>query len=446
MTGAARVPVARTASVGNPPSLETHAVPTRAILALAAWGGLIAVAYVWARAIQAGGRAIHLGAPPLVGTPGFRVEPWMAIAVVLAAATVAGGPALADRLGWRPMVLISFATAAAWAVALALGEGPEGLIRPLGSPHEYLRDVPLVGSPGSFLSSFVDRIDDHTTHVRAHPPGLLLTLWGMDRVGLSGPWPAAALLVTGGAAAVPATLVALREVAGEARARSIAPFLVLAPAAVWVATSADALFAGVSAWGAALVVLASGRTPRSDAFATGGGVLLGLSAFLSYGMVLVASVPMAVATRRRRVRPLIVAAAGATVVAAAFGLAGFWWPDGLAATRREYAESIARLRPYGYFLIGNLAAFAVATGPAVAAGLARLRDRRVMVLVAGGCAAVVIADLTGLSKGEVERIWLPFVPWVAVATCALPAAGRRGWLAAQAAVGLAVQAGVMTPW
>jgi len=28
-----------------------------------------------------------------------------------------------------------------------------------------------------------------------------------------------------------------------------------------------------------------------------------------------------------------------------------------------------------------------------------------------------------MSKGEVERIWLPFVPWVVIATCAL--ANRR---------------------
>ena len=31
-------------------------------------------------------------------------------------------------------------------------------------------------------------------------------------------------------------------------ARTVAPFAVLFPGAVWIATSADALFAGVSAW------------------------------------------------------------------------------------------------------------------------------------------------------------------------------------------------------
>ena len=39
--------------------------------------------------------------------------------------------------------------------------------------------------------------------------------------------------------------------------------------------------------------------------------------------------------------------------------------------------------------------------------------------------AVVLADLSGMSKAEVERIWLPFLPWVMLATAALPV-GRAG--------------------
>src|ERR671934_194092 len=96
------------------------------------------------------------------------------------------------------------------------------------------------------------------------------------------------VLALGGGAA----LVALREVSGKPAARRAAPFLALAPAAVWIATSADALFAGVGAWGVALIVLATrapgakGATPTSrrsagmmlDArglSALGGGLLFG---------------------------------------------------------------------------------------------------------------------------------------------------------------------------
>ena len=70
---------------------------------------------------------------------------------------------------------------------------------------------------------------------------------------------AAALCIAGGALAVPAVLVTVRAVADEAAARTVAPFAVLFPGAVWVATSADAYFAGVTAWGVALLALAAAR-------------------------------------------------------------------------------------------------------------------------------------------------------------------------------------------
>jgi hypothetical protein len=43
-----------------------------------------------------------------------------------------------------------------------------------------------------------------------------------------------------------------------------------------------------------------------------------------------------------------------------------------------------------------------------------------------------------MSKAEVERIWLPFVVWLQVATAHLPAPARRWWLAGQALTALAV--------
>jgi hypothetical protein len=49
-----------------------------------------------------------------------------------------------------------------------------------------------------------------------------------------------------------------------------------------------------------------------------------------------------------------------------------------------------------------------------------------------------------MSKGETERIWLPFAPWLLVATAALR--GSRGWLGAQIALALALQLGVRSPW
>jgi hypothetical protein len=60
--------------------------------------------------------------------------------------------------------------------------------------------------------------------------------------------------------------------------------------------------------------------------------------------------------------------------------------------------------------------------------------------------ALAVADLSGLSKAEVERIWLPFLPWVLLATAALPRAGARRWLAAQATLAVVLQLTMAWPW
>ncbi|HET6771388.1 MAG TPA: hypothetical protein VFH75_07100 [Actinomycetota bacterium] len=415
-------------------------------VAVTLWALLIGAATVGGAILLSTNNRLLLGAPPLMGRLDPRVG-GIALSAILALLALRAAPRLAATLPWRQLLWASFATAAAWAVALALADGPSGLVRPLESRFEYLHDVPLVGSPGAFLHGFVDDIDRYTTHVRSHPPGFLLALWGLDRVGLGGAGAAAVLVIAGGAAATPAVLAALRETAGEAHARTAAPFVALAPAAIWIATSADALFSGMAAWSAALLILATGDDGRrGHTLALAGGFLFGAALFLSYSVVLLALVPLTVAVVRRRFQPIAVAAVGTALVLLALGAAGFWWFEGLSATRREYSESIAQFRPYAYFLVANLAAFAVAIGPATGAALARLRHPGVWLLAGGALAAIAVANISGLSKGEVERIWLPFAPWVIAACAALSAELRRGWLAAQLGAGLIVQSLVRTSW
>src|SRR5205085_2348957 len=78
-------------------------------------------------------------------------------------------------------------------------------------------------------------------------------------------------------------------------------------------------FVGVSAWAITMIVLASGRAdPRADLWALAGGLLFGITAFLSYGLVLLALIPTVVCLVRRRARPLLVAALGAAPVFAVF--------------------------------------------------------------------------------------------------------------------------------
>ncbi len=422
------------------------------VVPLTCWCALVSVGHVVIRSLRASGHDIGLRAPPLVGVVDWRPSVRVAAAVVVGGAVVLAGPGLAARLRWRRHVLLAAATAVMWAVALAFVDGADRLTSAVESPSGALVVAEGLVSPAVFLSSFTDRIASYPVHVQGHPPGLVVALWGLGRVGLDGPAAIAFLYIAGGGLAVAAVLAAARDVAGEAWARRATPFVVLAPAAVWVATSADALYAGVGAAAVALVVLATGASGRrADLLALAGGLLFGAAMLLSYGLVLLALIPTAVAWRRRRLRPLAVAGVAAVVPALVFLAGGFWWVDGLHATRERYFAGVGGRRPYGAFLVANLAVLALALGPAIAVALTRLRDRAGWLLVGGALAAIAVADLSGMSKGEVERIWLPFVPWVLLAGAALvPVAGRvvggRVWLSVQALTAIVIQTLVRSPW
>ena len=427
----------------------------------------LVVAFVWVvgrigRRLTLDGVVLHLqGGWVLRGTFDLLEDPRLGPPVVVGLVVVLAGPALAARLPWRALLPGAALTAAAWALVLAWTSGEDRLTEPLSTVYEYPHDVPRVGSIGAFLSGFVDSVpadsaDPWTTHVAGHPPGALLAFVLLDRAGLSGLEWAAAMCVAGGALAVPAVLVGVRAVAGEEPARAVAPFLVLAPIALWVATSADALFAGVAAWGVALLATAAARSPGrgADARALAGGLLLGLALFLSFGLAALGLVALTVVLVHRDrlgwggvVRVLGVGAVGVLVVVAAFAVGGYWWVEGLAAAddRVRSGPSYAD-RPLGFFLVANLAAAALALGPAAFAGLASLRRSRLAWVPLAALAGILVSDLTGLVRGETERIWLPFYVWVLTATAFVPRWQRRWWLLLSAVLAIGIELVVRTEW
>jgi hypothetical protein len=357
---------------------------------------------------------------------------------------------MARRLPWRWLLLGFAALAALCAVSLALTMGTSGLLRPLVlRGDEYLLDVPKVGSPGRFLQGFVDNIDQYVVHVRSHPPGFVVILWTLDWIGLGGRGWAAALCIGGGASTVPAVLIATRQLVDEDAARRAAPFLALAPAAIWVATTADAFYAGVGAWAATAVILALHREGRrSDLLAVAGGIGFGVLLMLAYALALVGLIPLVVAVVRRRARPIVLAGLGAAAVLGVVALFGFWWPDGLSATGEQYRLSVAKDRPLRYFAVSNLAAFGIVLGPALAVALVRLRRSRMWLVVGGALLAVTIANFSNYSKGEVERIWLPFTVWVLAAGAVLWGSDRvaRKWLALQVGFAILFEVAIRTRW
>jgi hypothetical protein len=423
---------------------------TRTAAALAGWSVLVASAAVWGERVIATGDRLRIHAPPLTGSYDVRIDTGVLPTLAVATVAIAAGPLVARQTSWRRLVVVAALASVAWAVALALVDGPGALTEPLVR-GQYIRTVPRVGDPLHFLTTFVDRLATYNIHTQGHPPGMVLVLWALERLGLGGVGWNAVLVFAGGGAATAAVLVATREIAGEAAARAAAPFLVLTPAAIWW-SSGDAFFAGVSAWSVALTVLATGRRGRaSGLLAAAGGVLFGCATLLSYGLVLVGVIPLFAVWSRRRPDVLAFSALGALVPLAGALAAGFSWIAGLAATHGRYYAGVARRRPYSYFVVGNLAAFAIAAGPAAAVALGRLRNHAVALLVVGGLAAIALADLSGLSKAEVERIWLPFVPWVVVSTAVLGPGIRgritsRWWLTTQAVTAAAVAVTVRSPW
>jgi hypothetical protein len=379
---------------------------------------------------------IFAAAPPLfaqwlphvgIGTP---------LAIVVAVAVIA----------WRPPLRFAYPLAVAWTFSLALIDGwQRGIADRLVSKDEYLHEVPGVTDIGAMLRSFSARIldfqpDSWTTHVAGHPPGALLVFVWLDRLGLGGgAWAGVAVILVGSLAAfaVPWTI---RSLGHAELAAAVVPFSVLLPGAVWIGVSADGLFAGVTALAVGLLV------QRHWIAWVAGGLLLGYSVFLSYGLLLFGLVALAAVVMTRRWAALGVAVVAALAVVGAFAAAGFWWFDGYHQVVERYYQGIGALRPYSYWVWADLGALVLAAGPAAIAGLRRLPGSPLLLLAGAALAAILLADVTGLSKAEVERIWLPFTVWLAPAAALLPAPTRRWWLAAQALTALAVNHLVLTNW
>lgn len=415
------------------------------VLGVAAWSVVLGGASIWGWFLAEDLRYINV--PPFFGS--FRVLPATAWVLPLSvgAVLVAGMPALVRRLSWRPLLCVSWLAASAWAVSLAATTGLDRLVAPLRWRTEYIHDLPaLDAGVREFLRTFVADLARYRTHTQGHPPGFLLVLDLIEGLGLPVAPAEAALVIGTGSSAVAAVAITMRVLAGESAARRALPFLVLVPMALWVATSVDAFFMGVAAWGVALVALATTRRGLPAVLpALVAGLLLGFGLYLTYAMVPFGALPFAVAAARRRWRVLVPAGLGVLAVAAAFTASGFWWFAGVGATHHEWAISVGAERPYTYFLFANLGVLAFMIGPATAAGMAALRDRRVWWLVGAALLVLLAGDVAGFERGEVERIWLPFAIWLLPAAAALRERPRP-WLAVQVMVAIAFQGLVQSAW
>jgi hypothetical protein len=408
-------------------------------LGVALWATVIAVSRAWGMHLEATGTRLILFTPPVIG--GYRVELPTGLVVVaaLGVALAVALPRVVERSSWRITLSLTTGAAALWWIGLALVDGGKGLTQGLYWSVDYAAAAGRASTaPGGFLRDYVATLPGQPIALRGHPPGFALLFGALDAVGLGGERWAATVVVAASLSAVPAVMITLRAVAGERQARRAAPFLALTPAATWIVTSTDGATMATGAWLLALLALAGAAPPtrarRADVYAGVAGLAAAFAVLQSYGMVLLAVPVFAIAWYQHRWRPLLIAGGVAVVAVVSLAAWGFWWFAGLGATIHEY-RTLEVQRPYQYFVVGNLGAWALALGPATVAGLAVLRHRGTWVVVGGGLAAALLADVSGMSSGEVERIWLPFTLLVLPAAAGLWCSRRAAsdWLVAQVA-------------
>jgi methylthioxylose transferase len=394
-----------------------------------------------------------------------RVGPGTVPAVLLAVLVVWFAGMQAQRLRWRPLLLASYGAGLAWMLSLAFVDGRGGIATILESRYEYLPSAHTMRDFPAALREWVGRIrfdglpadaphGNWPVHVAGHPPGALGFFVVLDRVGLGSGFQAGLVVTLLAASTAVAVLVTVRLLGAEVAARTAAPFLVFGPAAVWQCVSADGMFAAVAAWG--IAALTAGAVHRSIGWSLVAGLLLGSAVMLSYGLPLLGLLAIAVLVVARSWWPLPFAVVAASAVVAAFGWFGFWWWQALPALHDRYWEGVARLRPGWYWAWGDLAALTLSAGPAMWVGLASLGHRPraltgdaarvVRWLVVAAVGMVAVADASQMSKAEVERIWLPFAPWLLLACALLPESWRRPMLALQVVVAIAVQHLLQTGW
>ncbi|MDX6277371.1 MAG: methylthioxylose transferase [Nocardioidaceae bacterium] len=395
--------------------------------------------------------------PPLHATWDPRLGLLTLPAIAIGLALWLGLPRLAERLSWPALLLTAFASTWIWTMALAMTEGKDGLARVFERRQEYVYDAQHVTSISHMMHTFIDRIpfdSPHNwyVHVAGHPPGSLLFFVLLDRLGVTGFFSIGLVVVTIGSTAIVAVLITLRTLGSVQLARGAMPWIVLAPSAVWMGVTGDAMFTAVAAWGLALLAIAATSTGRRRIVtAVGAGLLLGLCVYLSYGLVLLGFLAVAVLLIARTWRPLPWALGGSAIVVAAFTAAGFSWWKAYPVLVQRYNDGIASNRPYDYWVWADIAAWTFTAGLAVWAAFPAasraFRERNVVAqLAAAALLTIGFAAISGMSKAETERIFLPFTIWIVALPMLLPARWHRPLLLSQAVIGLGVEQLLLTRW
>lgn len=418
-----------------PARVAAPASPPYLLVALALLGCMVvSQAIPWAKDAFAGNM------PPLLAQLHPSVGPWLPLAVIAILAAIA---ILPGAMRWPTWQFLTVAILLGWVVAVTLAAESHGLsaiTAPFKRPLEYWASVPLARSLGvrGFATQFPHLDGRLSLHAATHGPSAVLFLWLLS--GLSGGsllgvsfW----VTLVGVAGAIPAYAIA-QELAGERTARLAALLFLCAPGVlIYSATSMDAVFMTVVAVALAALV----RAPRSSAWAIVAGLVAAVALSFTFGAFTLGLFAVGigvVALRDRRRSAATLLARGMLVLGGlAIGLLLLRLLLGMnliadfrAASRANYHDA-SRARPYLYWVFANIPAFLWVAGVAQTALLVhqtRLQWRaRAFGFETVLLCVIAISSLSGVFLGEVDHIWLFFIPPLA----AVAASGLERMVAAR---------------
>jgi hypothetical protein len=179
-------------------------------------------------------------------------------------------------------------------------------------------------------------------------------------------------------------------------------------------------------------------------------LLAGIASLVSWLLLALPAWAALLALRREGPRPgvALAVATGTAVLAANLALALSTGYDPIAtlrATDAVYRRTTAA-RPYAYWVFGSAVAWGVMLGLPTAHLALRALVRSDPAALALG-AIVLAGAVLGFTKGETERIWLPFAPLACVAAAAVAPRERLGPIvAALAGQALVVELLFNTIW
>jgi len=348
---------------------------------------------------------------------------WALACLPLALATAAGVVSLArSELRWGARLALSAGALLVLAMSVAaLRGGPRQWWAPFDYAGEYPAGSARVGAVPAFLRDFPALLPTLPTHAQGHPAGAMVLyalIWRV-RPGLGAA--ALATVALGALGALPAGALA-RDELGERGGRWAVALWALAPEVVlYVATSADAVFATVLV--TAALAAHRGLVRRSWAWTAAGGGLLWAGAMLTGSTLLLLVFLLVRAAGRWRGDARWVLGWAAGTALAVGGLAALLWLatgyDPVATARavgRAYQAAPGSAgRVWWQWVPGDLLAFGGMLGvPLLAALAARtvavVRERAWTSVDAAAVAALLAAASWGFSKGEVERIFQFLVP------------------------------------